>query len=89
MQLTLEIDDIHARRASRRIGPRLQPFLEGVQQFTEIVDAFISLGPSIAETIWAAIKVSLLLSPFSRTTTIAQQVRQGGAKLFTGARVRI
>lgn len=59
-QLTAEIDSKQSTRVSRRLGPKLQPFLDGVQQFTAIVDSFIGLGPSIAQTIWGAVKLCLL-----------------------------
>lgn len=57
-----EIDNNNAGRRTRKIGASLQPFLGGIQQFTAIVDVFIGFGPSIAETVWGTIKISLLLA---------------------------
>lgn len=62
LELTQEIDEANAKGRTRRIGVRLQPFLDGIQQFTAVVDAFIGLGPSIAETIWGIVKMTLLLA---------------------------
>lgn len=62
LELTQTIDEANAKGRTRRIGVRLQPFLDGIQQFAAVVDAFIGLGPSIAETIWGIVKMTLLLA---------------------------
>lgn len=79
LELALEIDGANAERPTRRLGVRLQPFLDGIQQFTAIVDAFIGLGPSIAETIWGIVKMTLLLagnaaSYFEKLTNLLRAV---------------
>ena len=62
LELTLEIDNINARRTIRRIGARLQPFLDRIQQFTTVVDSFVGFGPSIAPSIWGVVKITLLFA---------------------------
>lgn len=43
LALTTEIDQTNAKRQSRRISARLQPYLDGIQQFTTVVDGFLDL----------------------------------------------
>ncbi|MCJ1248752.1 hypothetical protein MMC30_005971 [Trapelia coarctata] len=61
MVLTAEIDRETSRRRSRCVGPRLTSLLESVQQFSTIVDTFVSGSQSVvAGLVWGGVKVALL-----------------------------
>lgn len=79
VELTCEIDQTEAGRLSRRISDRLHPFLDGIKQFTSAVDDFMDLGPTIARSTWAAVKLALLLmcnttSYFEKLTDLLNSV---------------
>lgn len=59
--LTVDIDRENHNRRSRCVGARLITFLESVQQFTTIVDTFVSSNPNIAALVWGGVKVALLV----------------------------
>ena len=62
MTLTAEIDRDNSRRRTRCVGPRLTTFLESVQQFSTIVDTFVSGSQSVvAGLVWGGVKVALLV----------------------------
>lgn len=66
MALIYEIDRRNSKRFSRCVGPKLLHFLIGVQQFSSIVDTFMTAGPPIAQLVWGSVKATLLiLSHFS------------------------
>ncbi len=55
---------IDAKNTSHRrqcMGPRLITFLESVQQFSSIVDTFVSSHPNIAALVWGGVKMTLLV----------------------------
>ncbi|KAL9122028.1 MAG: hypothetical protein Q9187_001420 [Circinaria calcarea] len=58
--LTVNIDRENSGRRSRCVGTRLITFLESVQQFTTIVDTFVSSKPHIAALVWGGVKLALL-----------------------------
>jgi hypothetical protein len=60
---TKEIDDENAKRRSRCVASRLCGILESVQQFSSIVDTFVSSHPEIAALVWGSIKFALLVCP--------------------------
>ena len=62
LQFTADIDRSNARRRSRCVASRLQNTLQSVQQFTTIVDTFVSSNPSIAALVWGSFKVTILVS---------------------------
>jgi hypothetical protein len=62
MLLVSQIDAEKAGKFSRCIGPRLTPFLEVVEQFSSIVQTFVSSNPTIAALIWGGVKVALLIT---------------------------
>ena len=43
------------------MGPRLITFLESVQQFSGIVDVFVSSNPQMAALVWGGVKFALLV----------------------------
>ncbi|KAI9767042.1 MAG: hypothetical protein M1840_006001 [Geoglossum simile] len=59
--LTAEIDSENAKRRSRGVATRLFSFLESVQQFSSIVDTFVSSNPQIAALVWGSVKFALLV----------------------------
>ena len=59
--LTAEIDSENAKRRSRGVATRLFGFLESVQQFTSIVDTFVSSNSHIAALVWGSVKLALLV----------------------------
>jgi hypothetical protein len=59
--LTAEIDNQNAKRRSRGVATRLFGFLESVQQFSSVVDTFVSSNPSIAALVWGSVRFALLV----------------------------
>lgn len=59
--LTVDIDRESSGRRSRCVGTRLITFLESVQQFTTIVNTFVSSNPHIAALVWGGVKLALLV----------------------------
>lgn len=62
LQFTSDLDRSNARRRSRCVAGRLQNTLQSVQQFTTIVDTFVSSSPTIAALVWGSLKVTILVS---------------------------
>lgn len=60
--LTTEIDNENAKRRSRCVASRISSFLELVQQFSSIVDTFVSSEPKIAGLVWGTVKLALLVN---------------------------
>lgn len=50
----------HRRRC---MGLRLITFLESVQQFSGVVDTFVSSHPEFAALVWGGVKLTLLVIP--------------------------
>ncbi|KAH0537546.1 hypothetical protein FGG08_005681, partial [Glutinoglossum americanum] len=59
---TREVDDENAKRRSRCVASRLCGVLQSVQQFSSIVETFITSHPEIAALVWGSIKFALLLT---------------------------
>lgn len=57
-----QIDANNSKRAGRCVAPRLYTFLEAIQQFTSIVDTFVSSNPKIAALIWGGVKTTILIA---------------------------
>ncbi|ERF74130.1 hypothetical protein EPUS_06399 [Endocarpon pusillum Z07020] len=60
VSFTTELDNRNAERRSRGVATRLHRFLESIQQFSTIVDTFVSSKPSVAALVWGSIKFALL-----------------------------
>ncbi|KAI9765585.1 MAG: hypothetical protein M1840_007274 [Geoglossum simile] len=78
--LTAEIDRENAKRRSRGVATRLFSFLESVQQFSTIVDTFVSSNPSIAALVWGSVKFVILAasnfsSYFDKLSTMFMNLR--------------
>jgi NACHT domain len=61
MMLIAEIDCQNSRKFSRYVAPKLQPFLDVIQQFSSAVDTFMTSGPPVAQVVWGSVKVTLLI----------------------------
>ena len=61
INFTTLIDRECNRRRRQCVGPRLITFLESIQQFSEVVDIFVSSHPEVAALVWGGVKLALLV----------------------------
>lgn len=61
LKFTAHLDEINSERQSRCIATRLQTVLQSVQQFSTIVETFVSSDPRIAALVWGTLKFALLV----------------------------
>ena len=61
INLTTHIDRECNSRRSQCMGPRLITFLESIQQFSQVVDVFVSSHPEVAALVWGGVKLALLV----------------------------
>jgi hypothetical protein len=62
IQFTASLDRENAeKRKGPSISSRLYSVLLSVQQFTGIVDTFVSSNPTIAALVWGAVKLTMLV----------------------------
>ena len=61
INLTTHIDRHCSSRRRQCIGPRLITFLESIQQFSQVVDVFVSSHPEVAALVWGGVKLALLV----------------------------
>ena len=61
INLTTQIDRNCSSRRRQCMGPRLITFLESIQQFTQVVDVFVSSHPEVAALVWGGVKLALLV----------------------------
>ncbi|MCJ1349212.1 hypothetical protein MMC31_007448, partial [Peltigera leucophlebia] len=59
---TTELDNENAKRGSRCVATRLLTFLQSIQQFTTVVDTFVSSNPAIPALVWGSVKLAVLLT---------------------------
>lgn len=59
MNFTTVIDRECNERRRRCMGTRLMPFLESIQQFSQIIDTFVSSHPEVAALVWGGVKLTL------------------------------
>ncbi|KAL1648817.1 hypothetical protein SLS58_001997 [Diplodia intermedia] len=62
LKFTAHLDEISAERQSRCIATRLQTVLQSVQQFSAVVETFVSSNPKVAALVWGSVKFALLLA---------------------------
>lgn len=62
MKLTAEVDAQQAQSRQRCVGTRLQYFLDSIQQFSSVVDTFVSSNPGTAALVWGSVKLAILVS---------------------------
>lgn len=60
INFTTLIDRECSSRRSQCMGPRLITFLESIQQFSQVVDTFVSSHPEVAALMWGGVKLALL-----------------------------
>lgn len=78
---TAQVDSHNARRKSRCVASRISSFLEAVQQFTAVVDTFVSSNPTTAALVWGGVKVFVLAASnfstfFDELTTCFMNVQR-------------
>lgn len=59
---TTQIDNENAKRGTRCVATRLLTFLQSIQQFTTVVDTFVSSNPAIPALVWGSVKLAVLVS---------------------------
>lgn len=79
LSFVAELDANNRSRAGRCVASRICTFLEAVQQFTGVVDTFVSSNPSIAALVWGSVKTALLVasnatSYFDKVTSMIMEV---------------
>jgi hypothetical protein len=63
---TAKLDASNSTRRGKSIGARAYSMLQSIQQFSVIVDTFISANPNIAALVWGSVKLTILVSHPSR-----------------------
>lgn len=61
-EFTHQLDQENAKRKSRCVAARLSPLLEPIQQFSGVVETFVSSHPQVAALIWSSVKLVLQVS---------------------------
>lgn len=61
INFTTLIDRDCSRSRRQCMGPRLITFLESVQQFSKVVDTFVSSHPEVAALVWGGVRLTLLV----------------------------
>jgi hypothetical protein len=63
---TAKLDASNSTRRGKSIGARAYSMLQSIQQFSVIVDTFVSANPNIAALVWGSVKLTILVSHPSR-----------------------
>jgi hypothetical protein len=63
---TARLDASNSARRGKSIGARAYSMLQSIQQFSAIIDTFISANPTIAALVWGSVKLTVLVSHTSR-----------------------
>ncbi|CAG7983869.1 unnamed protein product [Penicillium nalgiovense] len=79
IEFVAEIDARNSRTMRRCVAPRLCTFLEATQQFTGVVDTFVSSNPIVAALIWGGVKTAILTasnvaSYFDKVTSMIMRI---------------
>ena len=61
IDFTAKVDEENANRSSRCVASRLCGVLQSVQQFSSVVETFVSSHPEIAALVWGSIKLTILV----------------------------
>ncbi len=59
---TAKLDASNSTRRGKSIGARAYSLLQSIQQFSAIIDTFISARPDIAALVWGSVKLTVLVS---------------------------
>ena len=57
-----QLDRENAQRRTGGVATRLYTLLQSVQQFSNIVDTFVSSNPKIAALMWGSVKLTMLVN---------------------------
>jgi Skp family chaperone for outer membrane proteins len=79
LSFVAEVDENNKGRGSRCVAPRLYTFLDAAQQFTSVVDTFVSSNPTIAALVWGGVKMAVLTasniaSYFDKVTSLIMDI---------------
>ncbi|KAL5312949.1 hypothetical protein ACEPPN_019375 [Leptodophora sp. 'Broadleaf-Isolate-01'] len=58
---TAKLDASNSSRRGKSIGARAYSMLQSIQQFSTIVDTFVSSHPEIAALVWGSVKLTVLI----------------------------
>lgn len=58
---TAKLDAANSTRRGKSIGARVYSILQSIQQFSIIVDTFVSAHPEIAALVWGSVKLTMLV----------------------------
>ncbi|MCJ1345587.1 hypothetical protein MMC31_003794, partial [Peltigera leucophlebia] len=59
---THQLDNENAKRGSHCVAARLLTFLQSIQQFTAVVDTFVSSNPATGALVWGSVKLAVILT---------------------------
>ncbi|KAG9237982.1 hypothetical protein BJ875DRAFT_480792 [Amylocarpus encephaloides] len=59
---TAKLDASNSTRRGKSIGARAYSILQSIQQFSTIVDTFVSSHPDIAALVWGSVKLTVLIA---------------------------
>ncbi|KAI0025622.1 hypothetical protein F4780DRAFT_216112 [Xylariomycetidae sp. FL0641] len=62
---TAELDRENTHRRGASLASRLYAFMQSMQQFSAVVDTFVSSNPTIAALVWGIVKLTMLVSPLA------------------------
>ncbi|KAF4768957.1 hypothetical protein HAV15_008719 [Penicillium sp. str.  len=79
IEFVAEIDARNSSTKRRCVAPRLFTFLEATQQFTGVVNTFVSSNPIIAALVWGGVKTAILTasnvaSYFDKVTSMIMRI---------------
>ena len=74
-----EVDANNSSSTRRCVAPRLYTFLDALQQFSRVVETFVSSNPAIAALIWGGVKTAILtasniVSYFDKITSMVMAI---------------
>jgi len=71
-KLTHQLDEENSKRKSPCVAARVAQLLDAIQQFSGIVDTFVSSHPQVAALVWGSVKLVLQVSvAYYRTRRMA------------------
>lgn len=70
MIFTAQLDRENQLNKGRGVANRLFRVLQSVQQFSTVVETFVSSNPQIAALVWGSVKLAMLVSNFTATLKV-------------------
>ncbi|WYZ38176.1 hypothetical protein EsH8_III_000090 [Colletotrichum jinshuiense] len=58
---TADLDNLNPARRGKSIATRLYSLLETIQQFSQVVDTYVSSHPEIAALVWGSVKLTFMV----------------------------